>query len=52
MATQINTGSPTMPTQDNPFGGASAAMNGSMPLKGGTAIEKALIKRMQAYPPA
>ena len=48
---QPSTGSPTMPTQDNPFGGAAQAMNGSMPMKGGTAIEKAMIKRMNMYPP-
>lgn len=43
---------PPMPTQQDPFGGASAAMNGSLPLKGGTALERALVKRMQMYPPA
>lgn len=46
-----STGNPTMPTQDNPFGGALSAMNGALP-KGGTAIEKAMIKRMNMYPPA
>lgn len=44
--------SPTMPTSTDPFGGASQAMNGSMPLKGGSKIESALIKRMNLYPPA
>jgi hypothetical protein len=43
---------PTMPSAGDPFGGASDMMNGAMPMKGGTAIEKALIKRMQMYPPA
>jgi len=43
---------PTMPTSNNPFGGAAQAMNGSMPLQGGTALEKALVKRMNMYPPA
>lgn len=43
---------PTMPTGQDPFGGASAAMNGSMPVKGGTNLEKALVKRMMMYPPA
>lgn len=43
---------PTMPSSGDPFGGASAVMNGSMPVKGGTKIEQALIKRMNMYPPA
>lgn len=43
--------SPVMPSQSDPFGGGAAAMNGSMPMKGGTALEKALIKRMNMYPP-
>lgn len=43
---------PPMPTQQDPFGGASAAMNGSLPVKGGTALERALVKRMNMYPPA
>ena len=43
--------SQTMPTSSDPFGGASAMMNGSAPIKGGTALEKALIKRMNMYPP-
>lgn len=47
-----NPGQPAMPSQGNPFAGASAAMNGAMPMKGGTNLEKALIKRMNMYPPA
>lgn len=43
--------STTMPTSSDPFGGASGMMNGSMPIKGGTALEKALVKRMNMYPP-
>lgn len=43
---------PVMPNQQDPFGGGAAAMNGSLPLKGGTALERALVKRMQMYPPA
>lgn len=42
----------TMPTANDPFGGGSAMMNASQPVKGGTALEKALIKRMNQYPPA
>jgi hypothetical protein len=42
----------TMPSAQDPFGGASAMMNASQPVKGGTAIEKALVKRMNMYPPA
>lgn len=45
-------GKPAMPSADNPFGGAEQMMNGSMPLKGGTFLEKALVKRMSLYPPA
>ena len=43
---------PAMPRAGDPFAGASAAMNGSMPLKGGTKLENALIKRLELYPPA
>jgi hypothetical protein len=52
MTARANMGTPTTPTQGDPFGGASQAMNGSMPAKGGTMIEKALIKRMNMYAPA
>ena len=41
----------TMPSAQDPFGGASAMMNGSQPVTGGTTLEKALIKRMNMYPP-
>jgi len=44
--------SPTMPTSSDPFGGGAAAMNGSVPMTGGTKLESALIKRMNLYPPA
>lgn len=44
------TGNPPMPSAGNPFAGASGAMNGATPT-GGTHIEKALIKRMNMYPP-
>lgn len=40
----------TMPTAGDPFGGGAAMMNGAAP-QGGTHLEKALIKRMNMYPP-
>lgn len=43
---------PAMPSQGDPFAGGAQAMNGSMPMKGGTALEKSLTKRMMMYPPA
>lgn len=47
----MQTQSPVTPSAGNPFGGASQAMNGSMPLKGGTHLERSLVKRMMMYPP-
>lgn len=51
-ANNMTKAAPVMPTAQNPYGGASQAMLGSMPLTGGTFLEKSLAKRMHMYPPA
>lgn len=44
-------GQPAMPSAQDPFAGAASMLNGAAPT-GGTNLEKALIKRMNMYPPA